>query len=505
MRIADCGLRISTRSRSVIRIQSVIRNQSAIHNRSIRNQSAVRSPQSAIFVCAFLAVAQNALPPLPRLALDAYPAAAREAISRTHRTATERPTDAEAVGALGRVLHAWEQWDGAHQAYARAQALAPRAFEWPYLDAVVLQRLARHAEAASRLRQVLAASPDYLPARVKLAEALLDAGQPENLAASARLFEALVDLPLSKPAAEFGLGRIEAARGRQEAAIDHLQRAVALFPEWGAAHYALALSYRALGRRDEARLALDRHQQYGPRWPAIDDPVLGTVTALRDDAQTRLQQGLKLAEAGDAVGAIAAHEAALATDPSIAQAHANLISLYGNQRNWARAEEHYRAVVALGFNLGDAHYDYGVLLGMQEKWAAAAEAYRQAIAINPRHAGALNNLGQALEQLRDAAAAADAYRRAVDSQPAFRLARFNLGRMLMSQRRDEEAIVELQKIIEPRDAEAPKYLFALATAHVRAGHRNEGVRWATDAARLARELGQHDLAAAIERDLASLR
>jgi Tfp pilus assembly protein PilF len=238
---------------------------------------------------------------------------------------------------------------------------------------------------------------------------------------------------------------------------------------------------------------------------AIDDPVLGTVTALRDDAQTRLQQGLKLAGAGDAAGAIAAHEAALATDPSIAQAHANLISLYGNQRNWAKAEEHYRAVVALGSNLGDAHYDYGVLLGMQEKWAAAAEAYRQAIAINPRHARAWNNLGQTLEQLRDTAGAADAYRRAVDSQPAFRLARFNLGRMLISQRRDDEAIVELEKLTEPRDAEAPKYLFALATAHVRAGHRNEGVKWATDAARLARELGQHELAAAIDRDLASLK
>jgi tetratricopeptide (TPR) repeat protein len=474
---------------------------------AISSQSANRNPQYAV-ICASLvclALAQSTLPPVPLLSLDTYPAAAREAISRAHRDATARPTSADTVGALGRVLHAWGQWDGADQAYARAQALAPRAFEWPYLDAVVLQRLARHAEAAARFEEALRLDPDYLPARVKLAEALLDAGQPDHLAASARLFETLVDLPLSKPAAEFGLGRIEAARGHQEVAVAHLQRAVALFPEWGAAHYALALSYRALGRRDEARLALERHQQYGPRWPGIDDAVLGTVAALRDDAQTRLQQGLKLAEAGDAAGAIAAHEAVLAADPSIAQAHANLISLYGNQRNWARAEEHYRAVVALGVNLGDAHYDYGVLLGMQDKWAAAAEAYRQAIAINPRHARAWNNLGQALEQLRDVGAAADAYRRAVDSQPAFRLARFNLGRMLMSQRRDEEAIVELQTLTEPRDAEAPKYLFALATAHVRAGHRNEGVRWATDAARLARELGQHDLAAAIERDLASLK
>jgi tetratricopeptide (TPR) repeat protein len=450
----------------------------------------------------FLALAQTTVPPLPRLALDTYPAAAREAISRAHRDATARSTSAETVGALGRVLQAWEQWDGAHQAYARAQALAPRVFEWSYLDAVVLQRLARHAESASRLRQALVASPDYLPARVKLAESLLEAG---DLDESQRLFDALVREPAAEPAAEFGLGRIAAARGLHDAAITHLQRAVGLFPEWGAAYYALALSYRALERRDEAQRALEKHALNGPRWPALQDPVLAGVNALRDDARASVQRGVKLAERGDLEGAIAAHEAALVLEPSLAEAHANLITLYGRARNFAKAEEHYRAVVALGVNLSTAHYDYGVLLGLQEKWEPAAEAYRQAIAVNPLHAQAHNNLGQILERQRQLDAAADAYRRALDSQPAFRLARFNLGRMLLALGRPDTAIVELEKLTEPRDAEAPRYLFALATAHVRAGHRDIGIKWATDARQLALEHGQDDLAAAIARDLASLK
>jgi tetratricopeptide (TPR) repeat protein len=176
------------------------------------------------------AAAQSTLPPLPHLAIDAFPSPTRDALIRPYRDASARPGDAEAVGGLARALQAWEQWSAAHEAYLRAHALAPRTFAWSYLDAVVLQRLARHAEAAAGFEHALRLDPDYLPARVKLAEALLDAGQPEHLAASARLFEALIDLPLSKPAAEFGLGRIEAARGHQEAAIDHLQRAVALFP-----------------------------------------------------------------------------------------------------------------------------------------------------------------------------------------------------------------------------------------------------------------------------------
>jgi len=454
-------------------------------------------------VCAILfAVAQTALPPLPRLSLDTYPAAARTAISRAHRAATERSTDAETAGALGRTLHAWEQWESADQAYARAQALAPRAIEWPYLDAVVLQRLARHGEASARLRQVLVESPDYLPARVKLAESLLEAG---DLDGSQRLFQALVREPAAEPAAEFGLGRIAAASEHHDAAVTHLQRAVVLFPEWGAAYYALARSYRALGRQAEAQRALERHQQYGARWPALADPLLAAVAALRDDARASVQRGVKLAERGDLEGAIAAHEAALVLEPSFAEAHANLITLYGRARNFPKAEEHYRAVVELGVNLSAAHYDYGVLLGLQDKWDLAAEAYRRAIEVNPLHAQAYNNLGQILERRRQLDAAADAYRTALASQPTFRLARFNLGRMLLALGRTDTAIVELEKIVEPRDAEAPRYLFALATAHVRAGHRDIGIKWATAARQLALEHGQDDLAAAIARDLATLK
>jgi superkiller protein 3 len=448
------------------------------------------------------ATPQAAPPPLPRLALDTYPAAARDAVARAHRDAVRRAADPAAVGALARTLHAWEQWGAAHEAYTRAQALAPKAFEWPYLDAVVLQRLARHADAAARLAQVLQVSPHYLPARVKHAEALLDAG---DLEPAKRAFEALGSDPAAGPAGALGLGRIAAAEGRHEIAVAHLERAVALFDQWGAAYYALALSYRALGRTSDAQRALERHAEYGARWPAVADPLLATVTDLRDDAETNLQKGLKLADAGDLAGAVAAHEAALVRDPTIGQAHVNLISLYGRTRQWEKAEQHYAAAITLGFNLDEAHYNHGVLLGLQERWELAAEAYRKAIAVNPRYAGAYNNLGQLLERERQIEAAATAYRQAAEAQPTFRLARFNLGRMLIALSRPDEAVLELEKLTEPRDSEAPRYLFALATAYVRAGHRDEGVKWATDAKALALAHGQLELAAAIDRDLARLK
>jgi tetratricopeptide (TPR) repeat protein len=446
--------------------------------------------------------AAQTVPPLPHLSPENYPAAARDAITTVYRAASARPMDAEAVGSLARTLHAWDQWDAAHEAYVRAQALAPRTFDWHYLDAVVLQRLARQAEAAKQLTEAVKISPGYLPARVKLAEALFEAG---DLDRSAAMFTELIREPLAEPASEFGLGRVAAARGRHDEAVTHFQRAITLFPEFGAAHYALARSYRALGKADEAQRALERHAQYGARWPGLDDPVLASIAKLRKDGRAEFQRGVKLAEQGDLQGAIAAHEAALATEPSLAQAHANLITLYGRTGDMAKAEEHYRAVVALGANLDEANYNLGVLLGMQEKWTEAAEAYRKAIAVNPQHAQAHNNLGLILERQRDLTAAAEEFRLSVESRPAFRLARFNLGRMLLALGPPEEAISQFERLTEPRDAESPPYLFGLATAYVRSGNKTEGIRWATEARQLALQYGQKELAAAIERDLASLR
>ena len=125
--------------------------------------------------------------------------------------------------------------------------------------------------------------------------------------------------------------------------------------------------------------------------------------------------------------------------------------------------------------------------------------------MNPLHAQAHNNLGQILERTRQFDEAAAEYGRAVESQPTLRLARFNVGRMLIALGRADEAVIQLHKLTEPRDAEAPRYLFALSTAYMRAGHKNEGLKWAAEARDLARHYGDTALADAIDRNLAAIK
>jgi tetratricopeptide (TPR) repeat protein len=454
----------------------------------------------ALSSSAFAAQAQA--PPLPRLPLDAYADQTREAVAPVYKNAVDRPADAQAAGALGRALQAWDQFEDAHQTYLRAQALAPTAFEWLYLDAVVLYRLARYEEATGQFRRALALSPDYLPARIKLADATIRAGRLDE---AREMFEALRSGPLTQPFAEYGLGLIAAGEGRHEAAINHLQRAIELFPEWGEAHYALALSYNRLGRREDAERAMAARLQHGASGPGLEDPVLATTSTVRDDAIAALQRGIKLDQDGDRAGAIAAHEEAVTGDPSFAQAHLNLILLYGRAANWAKVEEHYRKAVALGYSLADVHYNYGYAQQLQGHWDQAEAAYRRALGSNPHHFRAHLNLAATLERRKDLEGAAAEFRLAADAEPTSRSARFYLGRVLLELQRSQEAITELEKILEPRDVEAATYLHALAIAYAEAGNAKTAIARAMEARELALSHRQMELVAAIDQTLAYLK
>lgn len=446
--------------------------------------------------------AARALPPLPTVAVETFPQDARTSIQAALANASATPRDAMAVGGLGITLQAWEQWEAAHVAYQRAQALAPEAADWWHLDGLVLLRMARYGEAAAAFEAALRRKPDLIAARARLAEARFDEGR---LDASREAYEALASRPEAAPVGALGLGRIAAREGRHEDAVAHFETAVALYPEFAAAYYGLAQSLRVLGQRTEAVAALAQQRRHGTRWPAIDDPFAARVSLVRDDPRGHLFRGLRLAELGDLDGAIKAHEEAIARNPSLAQARANLISLYGQAGKFPDAERQYQALLAIGYNLDEAHYNYGVLLGLQKRWAESEQAFAKAVAANPLHAQARNNLGQMLEARGDVPGALEQYRAAVAADPGLRVARYNLGRMQLAQKRPADAVAEFERLREPADAESARYLYALAVAHIQAGNRERGVVLAREARARAERFGQSALVAAIDRDLATLQ
>jgi tetratricopeptide (TPR) repeat protein len=336
---------------------------------------------------------------------------------------------------------------------------------------------------------------------LKLGQALQETGDVD---AAEALFQALLAESPAAPQPHFGLGRVEASRGRLEAAAERYREATQLFEAYGAAHYALALVYRDLDRSDDARRQLELYRQHLMGAPLLEDPVMERVRGLVEGPRQLLAEGVRLGEAGDVEGAIREHEKALALDPGFAQAHINLVSLCGSVGRWSDAERHYRAAVELAPGRAEPHYDYGVALVQQGRAAEAVAAFQKALEINPYHPEAHNNLGSLVLPDGRLEEAAEHFRAALENNPGYRMARFNLARVLGAQGRLDEAIGELHKIVTPQDAETPRYLFSLGAAYLRAGQRAKGAEYARQALELARELGQTDLAALIERDLRRL-
>jgi tetratricopeptide (TPR) repeat protein len=400
------------------------------------------------------------------------------------------------------LLHAYDQNASAGAFYARARALDPGAFEWAYLAGLLALRTGRPDEAVPALRDAVRLRPGSAPARVRLGEGLLASGQADEAAV---VYRGLLRDDARLPQAHYGLGRALAAAGRLDQAVERYQAATRLFAAYGGAHYALGLALRDLGRAAGAHESLALYERHRMDAPPLADPAFQDVLRLGPRAREALDEGVRLSQAGDLEGAIREHERALAADPHLVRAHANLVGLFAHLRRWGKVDEHYRAAVVLGSPPPELDYNYGLALQQQGRGAEAAEVLRRALESSPLHAGAHNTLGTVLEAEGKLPEAEEHYRQAVANQAGYREARFNLGRVLLARGRPREAVAQFEVILEPDDAETPRYLFALAAAYARAGERDKAVEQGERALRRAQARGQAALAASIARDLERLR
>ena len=145
----------------------------------------------AVLLLGFSAVRGSAtrLPALPRLDLSSdFPGVSRQ-IREADVAAHARPNDPEANGKLGMVLDTYQQYAAAAICYRRALLLAPAEFKWLYDLAYVEMKLGQYGQAAGHFRIAVKARPDFMPARLHLAECLLSTRQ---LAESRALYEEIV-------------------------------------------------------------------------------------------------------------------------------------------------------------------------------------------------------------------------------------------------------------------------------------------------------------------------
>lgn len=437
-------------------------------------------------------------PPLPAVDGSRFAPAVREAIAKAVKAAEAAPGDARRAADYGMVLHAHENMRAAIGAYRRALALDGGIAGVSYYLGVALASEGEYGAAVVELRKALGAEPDSLAVRLKLADALFAAGDAAGAQAE---YRELIRRDDGLAQGHFGLART--LQGPE--AVAELRRALALFPRYGVAQFALAGHYRRAGNVAEAEKALATYERDKTTVPPLADAAMEKIYDLSVSSTGLIRRAQFLDNAGRTGEALALHEQVVAADPKFEQAWVNLISLYGRTEQPEKAKQAYEKAIALAPNRAEAYYNYGVLSYGLGRTAEAGEAFRKALDLDAGHARAAHNLGLMLAGAGKLDAAEALYRKSIGLEPEHRMARFHLAQVLVARRQYGAAIEELERIVEPADEQTPTYLYALGATQFRAGQAGKAREVLERARGEAMRRGQQGLVASIERDLGAMR
>lgn len=346
---------------------------------------------------------------------------------------------------------------------------------WAYLEGDAQVSLFRDPSAAWRR------AGDYLPARIRLAEWLVQNQSPVD--------ELITQLRLEAPTS----ARVQYLVGKALNDIKALQKAVDLEPRFGQAHYELALALRRSGQAAAAAEHFKLFQRFAKVSVQLDDPILARVTALARSPFDLLLAGRRAQEANRFEEAEKQYLAALEANPNLVQAHVNLIAVYAQLGKPAAAEASFQKAVALDPAVPESYYNYGLLLFAAQAKDAAERQFLQAVQRNPNYADALNNLGSLL-LARGASQQAEArFRQALAAQPKHADANFNLARLLGLAKR-EGAADFFSAAVAMESERTPAHLYYFSLYLQSAKRMDEAVAKLQLAVNLAQTYGQKDLA-----------
>ena len=219
-----------------------------------------------------------------------------------------------------------------------------------------------------------------------------------------------------------------------------------------------------------------------------------------DESKVHYNLGVALARTGQYDGAIQQFRKALELDSEDADTHTNLGVTLVKIGKPEEAIPHFRKALELKPGDAKAYSNFGGLLADTGQLDGAIEQFRKALEIDPQNADAENNLAVALTRANRPDEAIPHFEKALAADPGSRDYRYNFARVLLSQGKFPEAISQLEKLSGPPD---PSLLATLASAYARVGRLSDALPTAKRALDLALQQGNRELAARLERTIAS--
>jgi Flp pilus assembly protein TadD len=173
----------------------------------------------------------------------------------------------------------------------------------------------------------------------------------------------------------------EAAKGNRGKAVEGLQRAIKLAPDFYEAQYTLGVQYLALEKYDDAESALVRARDLSPKAP---EPLVNLGRLYYQRGETQSDAGKREEAAATFQKSADALEEAIRQNPLSASAHSSLGAALYKIASYERAETILKKALELDENEHNARL---MLLNVYTKGARYSDALEQAniyLAKNPR-------------------------------------------------------------------------------------------------------------------------
>lgn len=235
---------------------------------------------------------------------------------------------------------------------------------------------------------------------LNLAAAFGDRGRFDD---AARYLDRAIDAYPDNALAHYQLGLVKQKSGKVGEAEDHWIRSAAIEPDFVEPQLALARSFAAAGKNDDA---IARYREV-IRLRSDNESAREELTRLvgasevaapppADEFEALVRAGAEAVESGRFAEAVQAFSDAAALRPDDARVHLGLAAALIAAKRDSDALGSLRRAVELNPNLTDAHAEIGRILADKGEFAPAIESYHRALALDPTSMTTQYNLAAAL-------------------------------------------------------------------------------------------------------------
>ena len=389
---------------------------------------------------------------------------------------------ASAYGEMGGLYQTSFLRQSAELCFQNAQRLEPENFRWAYYAAWLADQTGQTELALTRYEHARSLNPDYPALTLRMADAWADLNQTDKAEAA---YREVVGVPGLEAPALFGLGQIALLRRDYASAIDDFNKALQFDPAATRIHYPLAQALHAVKRDAEAKEHL---AQRGDRLPAVKDPLVEELDAMKNSASRYFTRAMKAIQERDYAAAAAAFAKGLETEPDNATARVSYArALYLSDRK-AEARQALRQAITLQPDNTLGLFLLGVLSDEAGDVTGAEEYYKRVLEHEPGHGGAHFFLANHYWRQDDYPDAARHYAAAIADDPRNVPARLLYLDVLD---KTNAPVAQLKAVLEAGVQQSPEQpLFSLRLINLLAMSQEKGIGDPPQALRLARELAE---------------